>query len=263
MAVAALLASYLFYIWLIPDNWYGGGGTVGNRYFVNLLPLTILFVPRGRETIVAGAAAVAAAVWVAPILVSPIHHSRAPGDHATWAAYRIFPAELTMLNDLSVFLDVWRKKRPYGDTEGDPATGRRAEPTAYYLYFLDDGTFGQEAAFGGNGFWLRGGERADVVLRALEPVRAINLRVSGGPAGDLVTVRLGRARQRVVVGALRTQTARLEPRERGYGFYDSFVYLLKFESRYRGTSPEDPRTLGAFVQIGLEVEDRGKPSAQR
>jgi hypothetical protein len=263
MAGAALVASWLFYIWLIPDNWYGGGGTVGNRYFVNLLPLTLFLVPRGREAILAGASALAAVVWVAPILASPIHHSRAPGDHATWAAYRVFPAELTMLNDLSVFLDVWRKKRPYGDTEGDPATGRRAEPTAYYLYFLDDGTYGQEAAFGGNGFWLRGGETAEVVLRALEPVRAIRLRVSGGPAGDLVTVRLGRARQRVVVGALKSQAARLEPRGRGYGFYDSFVYLLKLESRYRGTSPEDPRGLGAFVQISLEVDDRGVATRSR
>ena len=263
LALAALLVSYLLYIWLIPDNWYGGGGTVGNRYFVNLLPLTLFLVPRGREAILAGASALAAAVWVAPILASPIHHSRAPGDHATWAVYRVFPAELTMLNDLSVFLDVWRKKRPYGDTEGDPATGRRAEPAAYYLYFLDDGTYGQEAAFGGNGFWLRGGEKAEVVLRALEPVRAINLRVSGGPAGDLVTARLGRARQRVVVGSLKTQAARLEPRGTGYGFYDSFVYLLRFESRYRGVSPADPRPLGAFVQIALEVDDRGKPSAQR
>lgn len=263
LALATLLVSSFVYIGLIPDNWYGGGGTVGNRYFVNLLPLAFFLVPRGRETLIAAASTLAAAVWVAPLLADPIHHSRAPGDHATYAVYRIFPAELTMLNDLSVFLDVWRKKRPYGDTEGDPRTGRRAEPTAYYLYFLDNGTYGQEAAFGGNGFWLRGGEKAEVVLRALEPVRKIRIRVSGGPGGDVVTARLGRARTRVVVGALKSQEMSLEPGGPGYGFYDSFVYLLRFESRITGTSPQDPRPLGAFVQITLEVDDRSGQRASR
>ena len=47
-----------------------------------------------------------------------------------------------MLNDLAVFTEAWRKKQPYGDTEGDPRRHWPADPKAYYLYFMDDGTYG-------------------------------------------------------------------------------------------------------------------------
>ena len=65
--------SYLFYIWMIPDNWYGGSGTVGNRYFLNLLPLAIFLVPRGRAPWVAAAGLVGAAVFTGPILRGAAH----------------------------------------------------------------------------------------------------------------------------------------------------------------------------------------------
>ena len=48
LALAALVVSYLFYIEMIPDNWYGGSGTLGNRYFLNLLPLA-LFLRAARH----------------------------------------------------------------------------------------------------------------------------------------------------------------------------------------------------------------------
>ena len=85
---------------------------------------------------------------------------------------RRLPAEQTMLNDLAIFTEPWRKKRPYGDTEGDPHKGWPADPKSYFLYFFDDGTYGQETHADVKGFWLRGEGRAEVLLRALEPVQA-------------------------------------------------------------------------------------------
>ncbi len=80
LALAALAVSFLFYIWMIPDNWYGGGGTLGNRYFLNLLPLAILLIPPGREVVVAVAGA--AGVGGVPrgrCGSRPIRHSLPPG----------------------------------------------------------------------------------------------------------------------------------------------------------------------------------------
>ena len=66
LGIAALTVSWVFYIWMIPDNWYGGGGTVGNRYFLNLLPLAVLVVPRGREwpVVAAGVAGCSELFWL-------------------------------------------------------------------------------------------------------------------------------------------------------------------------------------------------------
>ena len=255
LAVAALALSYLFYIWAIPDNWYGGGGTIGNRYFLNLLPLAIFFIPRGAEWIVA-ASGLACALGLSPIFAAPVAHALRPGDHAMRAPFRWLPAELTMLNDLSIFTAQWRKKRPVGNTEGDAARHQPADPRAYYLYFPDDGTSGREEREGVPGFWLHGGARAEVILRALEPVRRMEVTVTGGPSGDEVTVTAGGRTQRVKVGPDQGATLDFETGP-GFAWYDTFLHVLRFRST-RGGPPgsSDPRS--AFVHIDLDVEQRAR-----
>jgi hypothetical protein len=257
LAVAALGASYLFYIWAIPDNWYGGGGTVGNRYFLNLLPLAVFFLPRGSEWFVAGSGLLCA-VWLAPIFAAPVAHSLRPAEHAMRLPFRVLPAELTMLNDLSAFTEPWRKKRPFGDTEGDPHRNWPAEPTAYYLYFPDDGTFGRDEEGGAAGFWLRGGASAEVILRALEPVRKMKVTVSGGPAGDEVTATIGGQSRTLPVGAGESATAEFDTSP-GYQWNDSFLHVLRFQSARGTPSPGGDRSVGAFVRIELEVDRRPRP----
>jgi hypothetical protein len=256
LALAALAVSYLFYIVMIPDNWYGGGGTVGNRYFLNLLPLAFFLVPRGREVAVAIPGLLAGVLFLGPVWLHPLRHSLRPGDHAVRGPLRVLPAELTMLNDLSVFTEPWRKKRPYGDTEGDAHKGWPADPKAYYLYFMDAGAYGQEAVGADLGFWLKGRDRAEVVLRALEPVRRMNVSLTAGPAGDDVTVAVGESAARAVLGPGEVRRLVLEPGV-GFAYYDSFLYVMKLNSRRAGLDPDAPhRTLGSFVAIGLEVDKR-------
>jgi len=246
LVLLALVASWLFYIGLIPDNWYGGGGTVGNRYFVNLLPLCLFLVPPRREWWVAGLGGLAAAVLVAPILASPIHHSRNPGEHTTRGAFRAFPVELTMLGDLSIFTDVWRKRRPYNHPEAEARDG--GAPAPYYLWFPDDGTYGQESSFEEEGFWLRGGQEAEVILQPLHEPSRLRLRITAGPAGDIVTARLGRARERLVLKALETREVAFDPGP-GIGYYGTCLYALRLESRYGAATERDGRRLGSFVVI--------------
>jgi hypothetical protein len=252
LALAALGVSWVGYILLIPDNWYGGAGTIGNRYFVNLVPLGLLLLPRGRAGWAALGAAVAGALALAPTLSSPVHHSLRPGEHAARGALRALPAELTMLGDLSVFTDVWRKRRPYNAPGGDPRRRPPAAPPSFFLWFLDDATLGQESSFGSEGFWLRGGRSGDVVLQALAPPRRIRLVVTAGPAGDIVTARLGRERQRVVLPPLKTQEIVFEAPRAALGYYGTQLYLLRIGSRYGGGTDSDQRALGAFVYLELQ-----------
>ncbi|HSD27527.1 MAG TPA: hypothetical protein VLL75_09490, partial [Vicinamibacteria bacterium] len=248
LALFSIVLSWLAYVWIIPDNWYGGGGTVGNRYFLNLLPAFVFLVPPRRARWVAAAAVAGAAIFLAPLLISPVRHSLHPGDHATRAVFRALPAELTMLNDLSVFTEPWRKKRPFGFV-GNPE--RHADPDAYFLYFMDDGTFGKEEWAGHAGFWLRSGASAEVVLRAfdLAPVERIVLRFAGGPLGDTVTARLGWRSGRATVGPGQVAEIQL-PAGRGLRYYDTYLHVLHLASR-RGAPLADGRSVGAFVDVRL------------
>ena len=258
LAFAAIVASWLAYIWVIPDNWYGGGGTVGNRYFLALLPAFLFLVPKRRGTHVALAAAAGACLWLAPILWSPVQHSLRPGLHALFPAFRVLPAELTMLNDLSVFTEPWRKKRPFGFT-GDAS--RHADPDAYFLYFMDDGAWGREEWGGRPGFWLRGGASAEIVVRAfdLAPVERLVLTVRGGPRGDQVTARRGFRSARVSVGSGEQRELELGV-GRGVRYYDTYLHVLRLESR-RGAALPDGRVVGAFVELRLVMGPQARGAA--
>jgi hypothetical protein len=157
-----------------------------------------------------------------------------------------------MLGDLSVFTEVWRRRRPYNAPGGDPSRRPEGSPPSYFLWFLDDGTFGQESSFGEEGFWLRGGADAEVVLQALEPPAAIRLVITAGPAGDIVTVRLGRERRRLVLQPLRTRKIVLEEPKSTLEYYGTSLYRLRLGSRYGGEAERDRRNLGSFVHIVLE-----------
>jgi hypothetical protein len=257
LCLAAVGLSWIAYIWVIPDNWYGGGGTVGNRYFLNVLPAFLFVVPVGRGRLFASVGLAGSLLFLAPLLASPIHHSLRPGDHATRGAFRLLPAELTMLNDLSVFTEPWRKKRPFGFTGN---AQRHADPDAFNLYFLDDGTYGKEGFGGRTGFWLRAGERAEVVVRAfdLAPVEHMVVRLTGGPMGDVVSVRRGWTRHRVAVGPGQTREVEL-PVGRGLRYYDTFLHVLHLRSR-RGAALPDGRVVGAFVEIRLEMGEPFGPT---
>ncbi len=251
LALLSVSLSWLAYIWIIPDNWYGGGGTVGNRYFLNLLPAFLFFVPargsRWRWVPAAGVAGVA--VFLAPVLARPVESSLRPGEHATHGAFRLLPAELTMLNDLSVFTETWRKKRPFGFV-GNPQ--RHADPDAFFLYFTDDGSYGKEDWAGRPGFWLRAGRPAEVIVRAfdLALVDRIVLRLSGGPRGDTVDVRLGWHRERVRVGPGEHREVELPAIGPGVPYYDTYLHVLHLRS-HRGGRLADGREVGAFVEPRL------------
>ena len=90
LALVAVSLSWLAYISQIPDNWYGGGGAVGNRDLLGVLPAFLLLVPARRAWWVSAGGLAAAVVFLAPVLASPVAHSLRPGAHATRGAFRHF-----------------------------------------------------------------------------------------------------------------------------------------------------------------------------
>jgi hypothetical protein len=250
LALAALCVSWLFYIWLIPANWYGGGGTVGNRYFLNLVPLALYLVPKGREWAVslAGSGLAVWALW--PIAAAPMTHTLHPGWHAMRAPFTLLPAELSMLNDLSFNIEAWRKKQSIGDT-GDHGKGWPAERNAYWLYFPDNGTWGREDVDGHLGFRIKPGQRTEVLLRTQAPARWIEIRVSGLGPGESVGVELGGESRALAAAAGASAVTRLEPGP-GFIYYNSWVYPLRLRMASR-PAPEGRREEAPFVRLVIEA----------
>ena len=103
---------------------------------------------------------------------------------------------------------------------------------------------------------LRPGAEAEVILRALEPVGLVRVRVYPGPGGDRVQVRLGkRAPTTLYVGEGEIRAVTLDPGA-PYVFYDSFVYTLRLRSDLSGKSPPGEPERGGFIQLSLDPRKR-------
>lgn len=254
-ALSALLVSYVFYIWLIPANWFGGGGTIGNRYFLSLVPLAFLFAPRRREWPLALLGAGLGLAATAPILAAPIKSALEPWHAGLAPFFRALPIERTMLNDLPIFLQVWRKKQPFGDADGAP--GRPGAPDSYWLYFPDDASYGKQRAFGSDGFWLRAGNQAEVLVRAQEPVKEILVTARGAPGRRLV-VSAGSAPAEIRLAQEPVQV-RLRP-SGVVVYYDSFVYVLRARTSAEASPGEKSAAAPGTGQPSIGERTAGQPA---
>jgi hypothetical protein len=263
-AVSALMLFYLVSIRILPGptNWYGGGGTVGNRYFMAALPLAAFFLPRGREFVTALLGTAMSALFLLPAWLQPVEHSLSPGLLASYpgAPLTLLRAERAMLNDLSFCTDAWRKKQPYDDAEGDPPLHRPGAQHGYWLYFPDDGASGRETIPGMfrndgeplEGFRVRRGESTEVLLRANEPVEWIEVTLFGALTGDDIEIAAGGGSQRTLVPADGQVTLRIFPGPYVM-YYDSFVYSVRVRSRGVSLASETEHTL---VHLALHVSPR-------
>ncbi len=236
--LAGVLIICLVQITLIPTNYHGGGGALGNRYFLLLVPALLIALsnpPSLRMTLLT---AVIAACFSGPFLIRPFSSSFHPGDHAMTGIYTRFPAEWTLVDSLPIF-DVSRNRVIFDGVEAG-------------FLFLDRGIYGKET----DGFWVLGDSRAEFFMKSPRPLSSATFRI-GEPLAD-VRVRIGQGRFRddfpCAAGVLLDRDIPLS----GHPFIDLYgrrFWIYDFSitvhgggiPRYR-TDSTDSRYLGVFVR---------------
>ncbi len=156
-----------FFLEFINFNWHGGGGFVGNRYFVMAYPLLIFLVGRIRFAWLVPASTASPAWCSGPAGVA----ARAggfladPPGHVRGPAFQLFPFEHSL-----------REIPGYeGKIEGEVyVTGLRDQVRAV-----------------GDGFWLQGGRSVEVWVQSVAPLREISLHLAGPLAGNPARASLG------------------------------------------------------------------------
>jgi hypothetical protein len=182
--LGGLALSVIVLISYMPYTYSGGGGPIGNRYFLSFYPLFLFLMPPVRSITPAIAAVVVGSLFTAKLVLNPFYTSFNPNEHAKAGPLRMLPIELTLLNDLPVAADPNRARRSLGGVP--PVTA----------YFPDEGAYLPE----GESFWVRGKSRADVLLRApalAEGEQTTSLRVRR----LALEITNGRTPNRVVVSA--------------------------------------------------------------
>jgi hypothetical protein len=257
LIVGALLAGSVGLLFYVPYTYSGGGGPVGNRYFLSYYPLFLFLVPPLRGALPVIVSITIGALFTAKLVFNPFYSSFNPGEHAKAGPLRMLPIERTQLNDLPVAANPNRSRRPLGGTP--PVTA----------YFVDDNAYPPEGDF----FWVRGGSRADVLLRSplafrRDPagdhyvslrVRTFTIEITNGAEPNHVRVSMGWGGESFDMAPEEVRTIELRP---GAGvpykpLYTpaSYVYSLSI-STTTGFVPfladpaqSDSRYLGARIRV--------------
>lgn len=243
LLLATATAECLLLVVWMPVNYHGGGGTLGNRYFMNIYPLYFFLTPallRPARSLLPSWAM--AGLFLTPILLDPFAAARAPGEHATSGPFKWLPVELSLINNLP--------------TNSDPDKFRR-QMEGYLAYFLDNNTWGREI-HRGLGFWVKGGTTAEMVVRTPIALDRLIVRVLNVSVPNRIRVCRGSSCEELEYAPGEKKELLLEA-GRGFPYEDfgvrSYCYLLRI-SPSQGEIPmlrrrgeRDQRFLGAFIHI--------------
>lgn len=233
----------LIYVIFMPDNYGGGGGSLANRYFLNIYPLFFFLCPQGnkiREIIICW---LVAAFFISPILVSPFRSSASPANHAKRFPYKVLPLEMTLINN-------W-------PTNTNPRAFRvNAGITEYrgFLHFLDDNFLPKLEP---TGIWTRGPYPCEMVLKTYYPLKEIVVHLLNNPRmNNRIKVTVEGQTQEVILQSKQRATLRF-PVGRGFQIKASHLYKIKIKAS-KGSIPyfENPlsderRLLGVFFELEL------------
>lgn len=165
----ALAGVAFFFLTLIPFNWHGGGGFIGNRYFVNALPAMLFLVTRIAPDWLATVGFALGGLFVAPILFTPFG-APVPNPtlqaHVRNAPFRLFPFERTLARQIPGY-------------RGQIGNG---------VYF-----FGRRDVMNavGESLWIVGGKPVEIWVQSDRPLERPVFQVESAIAPNEVRLELG------------------------------------------------------------------------
>ncbi len=243
LVLLGAVAQILVFIVVTPYTWNGGGGSVGNRYFMSAYGMFLFLIPPIARVSIAIVPWVVGAIFMAPLVLNPFAASFRPGNNAKSGPLRLLPVELTTVYDWPINTDPARVRVWYGDYPAGSSPG-------FQLYFFDDNSYQQEVD---KSFWVKGESRAEFLIKTDRPMKRLTMTLTAGPVATGVRA--------TVAG--RTQEVSLQPGEskqilfalgRGFPYQGQWPVWVASVSSSAGFTPiffdassTDTRFLGVRV----------------
>ena len=252
LILGTIFAEILIYIVLMPDNYGGGGGTLANRYFLNIFPL-FLFLPQEKRKISDFAVIwIAAAIFIAPIIISPYSHSHYPSTHVKRFPYKALPIEMTLVNNFATNTNPWAFRQEVG-----------TQPNIGWLHFVDDNFYRRmkESEVEKRGFWTRGPYTAEMILKTYYPVKRLDVHLLNNPRmRNEITVQVRSQKKRITLGTKQRGTLSFSPLK-AFKIKSLYLYRIKIGASkgsipyYESETSKERRFLGVFFEIDIVPEE--------
>ena len=238
--LAGAAAEILLLLLWVPYTFNGGGGSIGNRYFMSTYGVLLFLLPPIASAAWAVVPWIVGCLFSAQVTFNPFFASFNPSEQAKQGPLRWLPVELTLVNDLPI------------NTQPNRARVWFGEARRFQLYFLDDNAYAREELT----FWVKGRSTAEFLVKTVEPASALDLDLASGDVATSVTVSRGWHSQRVDLAP--NATARVSvPLDGGFPYMGTRVWRVSIRSSagfvplFISGASEDTRFLGVRVKPEL------------
>jgi len=240
---AAIITGILVYIlFLDPVNYFGGSGSVGNRYFMTVYPLLFFLGFKNRKIRFLHVPAIAALIFLSGIYMDMNYHSAYSRYAGMSFPSNLFPPEKTQYDKLPT-------------NENPRAFGRVIHDgkNRYWVYFLNDNYH----PINMNSFWTYGDKQLELFLATEKKVKNFRFMVLNGAVNNSASIKIEDIEKKIFLRPEET-SLKIVKNIRGLRMSGRYVYYLKIKSDKSYTpyldSRNDPdrRTLGVKIHIGVE-----------
>lgn len=240
--LAAITSSILIAcILFAADSYFGGSGSVGNRYFLNIFPFFFFLGLKNRGFRLSFLMVFAAVIFLAPTFMDGLFYSYRPRMAGMGFPVKHFPVEKTQYLHLP--------------TNENPKARNLDVAGKYRIYFINDGFHLLE----GERFWTIGGRSVELLLLAPQPVKRFHVTLKNHPKQNRVSCRVEDRTQRLGMGPDGTKL--LEFRgpgglrvARGYLYHIVIKSSGSYCPYFEESGSEDGRHLGVNVHIEPEYQ---------
>jgi hypothetical protein len=240
LVLGGALSEILLLLLWVPYTYNGGGGSIGNRYFMGTYGVLLFLLPPIGSAAWALVPWIVGALFSAQVAFNPFYSSFNPSEQAKQGPLRWLPVELTLVNDLPI------------NTQPNRARVWFGESRRFQIYFLDDNAYPREELT----FWVKGGSTAEFLVKTVEPASALDFDLASGAVATSVTVSRGWHSQRVDLAP--HATARVSvPLDSGFPYMGTRVWRVSIRSSagfvpmFESAASQDNRFLGVQVKPEL------------
>jgi len=211
----AISCAILVFITLIP-NYFGGSGTVGNRYFMTIYPLFFFLIyPISIKEKHILIPCVAGILFILPIVMDSLYMSATPRYPAISGLARFFPPEKTLFQSLPTNENF----RAFGRWFGSPAK-------RFQVFFLNDNfRIDQEDS---KIFWTQPNpeHQLEAFLVTKQTVKTWSINIQNIPLDNQISIRIDDQHKKLILSPQTQYTIDIKPTLAPLRVDNVFVYHL-------------------------------------
>jgi len=163
----SIIVGIFTYIILAPDNYFGGSGSVGNRYFMNVFPIFFFLGFKNRIKKFSILPFIIAIVFLSGTFTDANHRSAYARYTGISFPINLFPPEMTQYDKLPT------NENPRAFGKFIHFSNRENQVVKYWLYFLNDNYHKVEE----NRFWTLADKELELFLATEKPVKKFFVRL--------------------------------------------------------------------------------------